>query len=88
MKHLSFLNDTGKDSEWRTLITLASVQTLVSATSLANTAFLDSKISLRSRIFSLYAGASGGRIHLVSWHLFFRTLPKKDHPILTPFKSH
>ncbi|CAD6446955.1 bde39f04-722c-45b5-8d82-8ecb0977f8e4 [Sclerotinia trifoliorum] len=58
MIHLSFLNDTGKDAEWRTLITLVSVQTLVSATRLANTAFLDSKISLRSRIFSLYAGAS------------------------------
>lgn len=32
---------------------------------LTNEEFLASKISLRSRIFSLYAGASPGRIHSV-----------------------
>lgn len=71
LKLFSFLNDNSLSNDdrdeaaWKPRITLSSVQSLVSTAQLNTAEFLASKISLRCRIFSLYAGYSQRRIHPV-----------------------
>lgn len=62
----SLLNDEWVEAAWKPRLTLSSVQSLVSTAQLNTAEFLASKISLRCRIFSLYAGCSRRAIHPVT----------------------
>lgn len=65
-----FLWDAKKDTVWAKYQTLTAVMNLVAVTIETNTLFLQSKITLRTSIFSLHAGNFSERIHRVSPFLY------------------
>lgn len=65
MKIFSFLNEFKDDTIWSQFLNLTAAQNLVVATAKGNTLFLQSKITFRCRLFSLYAGKSSKRINSV-----------------------
>lgn len=74
LNNVSVSNDEEVEADWKPRITLSSVQSLATTTRLTNAAFLASKISLRCRTFSLYAGPSSKRIHSVRMSFVSSTL--------------
>lgn len=71
LNNASVSDDKEVEADWKPRMTLSSVQNLAATTRLTNAAFLASKISLRCRTFSLYAGPS----------------PKPGHSVRMPFVS-
>jgi hypothetical protein len=66
LKLLQFLQSE-KDKEWSQFVTLSAVHHLAGSVLRATERFIDSKMTLRSRIVSIYADEkSPGHIHAVS----------------------
>jgi hypothetical protein len=65
-KMYEFLQEVKNGTVWADYLTPRAVINLASALDEVNALFLRSKITLRSRVFSLYTGKSGKRIHRVS----------------------
>ncbi|OAG40479.1 hypothetical protein AYO21_05379 [Fonsecaea monophora] len=82
LKLFKFLRDR-KDDAWAHLLTPTSIESLATATRITTELFVASRISMRTRIFSLYANETGrGTIHSV-FEYFTATLGlPREYPVL------
>lgn len=69
-----FLDGLENDAAWSQHLSLMAAQNLALATTNGNALFLESKITFRCRLFSLYAGTPGKRINHVSGRFPWRPL--------------